>query len=92
MKILLRYRAHYLANEICKILDFPQQLKNRVYIDWSICKVESLENDDIIFGLIKEKLKELKDISYTEIAHKAINIGKNNLAIKLLGKNIQYCL
>ena len=44
-----------------------------------------MDSDDIVFTLIKDKLNDLKDISYTDIAHKAISIGKNNLAIKLLG-------
>ena len=84
VKILLRYRGHYLAYEICKYLDFPQKLKSLIYIDWARCKVESQESDEHLCLVINEKLKDEKGISFTEIAHKAIEIGKTELATKLL--------
>lgn len=34
--------------------------------------------------VIKEKIKEEKGVSFTEIAHRAIEVGKANLALKLL--------
>jgi hypothetical protein len=34
--------------------------------------------------MIKEKIKEEKGVSFTEISHKAIEIGKSTLALKLL--------
>ena len=84
IKILLRYRAHYLAFEVCKFLDFSQKLKSLIYIDWARCKVESQEPDDHLCFMINEKLKDEKGISFTEIAHRAIEIGKTDLATKLL--------
>ena len=84
IKILLRYRAHYLAYEVCKFLDFSQKLKSLIYIDWARCKVETQESDDHLCLVINEKLKDEKGISFTEIAHRAIEIGKTDLATKLL--------
>lgn len=84
IKILLRYRAHYLANEICKFLDFPQKLKSLIYIDWARCKVECQESDEHLCYVINQKLKDEKGVSFTEIAHRAIEIGKTDLATKLL--------
>ena len=34
--------------------------------------------------MIKEKIKEEKGVSFTEIAHRAIEVGKSGLALKLL--------
>lgn len=34
--------------------------------------------------MIKEKIKEEKGVSFTDIAHRAIEAGKPNLALKLL--------
>lgn len=84
IRLLLRYRAHYLAFEICKFLDFSQKLKSLIFIDWARCKVESQESDDHLCFIINEKLKDEKGISFTEIAHRAIEIGKTDLATKIL--------
>ena len=42
------------------------------------------EDDDRLCQLIKDKIKEEKGVSFTEIAHRAIEVGKASLALKLL--------
>ena len=84
VKILLRYRAHWLAFEICKYLDLSPKKISQIYVHWACCKVECNESDDVLCGVIYDKLKNEKGISYTEIAHKAKEIGKKQLATKLL--------
>lgn len=37
-------------------------------MDWAKCKIEQNDSDDAISNAIREKLKDEKGISYTEIA------------------------
>ena len=41
LKILLRYREHYLAFEIYKYLKKDQNFRVKIYTDWACCKVEN---------------------------------------------------
>ena len=73
---MLRYNLHYLATEVCRYLEYSSTLKEEVYVHWACCKVESIELDEVVYRVVVEKLKEYGEVSYTEIAKKAIEVGK----------------
>ncbi|XP_030637561.1 vacuolar protein sorting-associated protein 16 homolog isoform X2 [Chanos chanos] len=83
----LVYRKLYpLAIEICRYLKTPEyQGVSRVLKHWACCKVQQKEEaDDVIARAICVKLGETAGISYSEIATKAYECGRTELAIKLL--------
>jgi hypothetical protein len=85
LNILLRYREHYFAFEIYNYLKKDQLFRVRIFTDWACCKVQNYDEDeDSICDEIKYKLENEKGISFTEIAHKSIEIGRSELAMKLL--------
>ena len=84
IKILLRYQLYYLADEICKFLSFDQRLISNVYVSWACAKIEGKENDETLAIIINDKLKFCQYVSYTEIAKKAVQLGKKKLANKLI--------
>lgn len=85
LKILLRYREHYLAFEIYQYLKKDQNFRVKIYTDWACCKVENYnESEEKICDDIRAKLEREKGISFTEIAHKAIEVDRSDLALKLL--------
>jgi len=51
---------------------------------WACCKIESTIPDDDLVAIIKKKLSIHRDINFTKIAHKAFDIGKRDLVLKLL--------
>jgi hypothetical protein len=66
-------------------MGFSSPLLTKTLIHWACCKIESSSlPDDELVAVISRKLLLHKDITYTDIAHKAIDIGKKNLAVKLL--------
>lgn len=83
----LVYRKLYpLAIEICRYLKTPEyQGVSRVLKHWACCKVQQKEeSDEVIARTISLKLGEAAGISYSEIATKAYECGRTELAIKLL--------
>ena len=85
LKILLRYREHYLAFEIYQYLKKDQNFRVKIFTDWACCKVENVdEPEEMICETIREKLLHEKGISFTEIAHKAIEVDRSDLALRLL--------
>ncbi|KAG9349381.1 hypothetical protein JZ751_027824, partial [Albula glossodonta] len=80
----LVYRKLYpLAIEICRYLKTPEyQGVSRVLKHWACCKKE--EADEVIARAISLKLGEAAGISYSEIAARAYECGRTELAIKLL--------
>uniref|UniRef100_A0A4W4FEL3 Vacuolar protein sorting-associated protein 16 homolog n=1 Tax=Electrophorus electricus TaxID=8005 RepID=A0A4W4FEL3_ELEEL len=83
----LVYRKLYpLAIEICRYLKTPEyQGVSRVLKHWACCKVQQKEEaDENIARAISLKLGEAAGISYSEIATKAYECGRTELAIKLL--------
>lgn len=90
IKILMRYNAHYLAYRICTFRNLPEDVVSSIYINWALKKVEN-ESDkasDVLCKEIYTKLKDQPGISYTEIAHKAAEVGKEELAVLLLEKEV----
>lgn len=83
----LVYRKLYpLAIEICRYLKTPEyQGVSRVLKHWACCKVQQKEeSDDVIARVVSVKLGEAAGISYSEIASRAYECGRTELAIKLL--------
>ena len=70
--------------QIKRYFNFSHKLIAQIYTHWACCKVETQQDDDQLCFLIKEKIKEETGVSFTEIAHKAIEVGKSGLALKLL--------
>ncbi|XP_066543432.1 vacuolar protein sorting-associated protein 16 homolog [Amia ocellicauda] len=83
----LVYRRLYpLAIEICRYLKIPEyQGVSRVLKHWACHKVQQKEEpDDVIARAVNQKLGEAVGISYSEIAARAYDCGRTELAIKLL--------
>ena len=86
VKILLRYNLHYIALKICEHLGFQDKNKliPMIYEHWACCKIEQDLDEVVLCSIIKEKLQNVKGISFTDIAQKAINLYKNELGLRLL--------
>ncbi|CAD8088100.1 unnamed protein product [Paramecium sonneborni] len=82
--LLLKYNLHYLVIEISRFLKYQIKQKSTIYTHWACCKVESQQDDEQLCQIIKEKIKEQKGISFTQIAQKSIEIVKSQLDRKLL--------
>jgi len=82
--ILLRYNMHYLAYEIYNYLKKSQKFRVQIYTHWACCRVESEDEEETVCRDIRNKLSNEKGVSFTEIAHKAIDLGKTDLALRLL--------
>ena len=70
--------------QIKRYFNFSHKLIAQIYTHWACCKVETQQDDDQLCLIIKEKIKEENGVSFTEIAHRAIDVGKSGLALKLL--------
>ncbi|RXN33531.1 vacuolar sorting-associated 16-like protein [Labeo rohita] len=83
----LVYRKLYpLAIEVCRYLKTPEyQGVSRVLKHWACYKVQQKEeSDEGIAKAVSVKLADAAGISYSEIATKAYESGRTELAIKLL--------
>uniref|UniRef100_A0A672PHT0 Vacuolar protein sorting-associated protein 16 homolog n=1 Tax=Sinocyclocheilus grahami TaxID=75366 RepID=A0A672PHT0_SINGR len=85
----LVYRKLYpLAIEVCCYLKTPEyQGVSRVLKHWACYKVahwQKEESDEVIAKAVSVKLADAAGISYSEIATKAYESGRTELAIKLL--------
>uniref|UniRef100_A0A8C9SES6 Vacuolar protein sorting-associated protein 16 homolog n=1 Tax=Scleropages formosus TaxID=113540 RepID=A0A8C9SES6_SCLFO len=85
-KLLVHRKLYPLAFEICRYLKTPEyQGVSRVLKHWACCKVQQKEEaDEVIARAISVKLGETAGISYSDIAAKAYECGRTELAIKLL--------
>ncbi|XP_065839193.1 vacuolar protein sorting-associated protein 16 homolog [Oscarella lobularis] len=80
-------RRHYaLAMRICKYMNISEmEGESRVLAHWACYKVEQRNIDDReLAAQISKKLGDARGISYTDIAEKATECGRRNLAIELL--------
>ncbi|XP_032222411.2 vacuolar protein sorting-associated protein 16 homolog isoform X2 [Nematostella vectensis] len=79
-------RRHYcLAIRICDYLKIPKaEGTSRILGHWACFKVQQQDSDEEIAHAINAKLCNSTGISYTEIASKALEKGKPELATKLL--------
>ncbi|KAM4626315.1 vacuolar protein sorting-associated protein 16 homolog [Discoglossus pictus] len=80
-------RRHYpLAIKICEYLKLSDfQGVSRILAHWACYKVQQKEkSDEEVAQAINQKLGDTPGISYSEIASKACDCGRTELAIKLL--------
>ncbi|GCB80437.1 hypothetical protein scyTo_0017176, partial [Scyliorhinus torazame] len=84
-RLVLR-RLYPLAINICKYMKISEfQGASRILAHWACYKVQQKEEpDDNIARAINNKLGDTPGISYSEIAAKAYECGRTELAIKLL--------
>ncbi|GCC27552.1 vacuolar protein sorting-associated protein 16 homolog isoform X1 [Chiloscyllium punctatum] len=84
-RLILR-RLYPLAIRICKYMKISElQGASRILAHWACYKVQQKdEPDDSIARAINHKLGDTPGISYSEIAAKAYECGRIELAIKLL--------
>lgn len=81
--ILVRRRQYFLAIQIAKYLQMPDC--SSILNHWAIYKVKQSQLDrEQVAREIAEKLGRSPGVSYTEIAKKAADFGRTQLAIKLL--------
>uniref|UniRef100_A0A3Q1GUH0 VPS16 core subunit of CORVET and HOPS complexes n=1 Tax=Acanthochromis polyacanthus TaxID=80966 RepID=A0A3Q1GUH0_9TELE len=83
----LVYRQFYpLAIEICRYLKIPDyQGVSRVLKHWASCKVQQKDlSDEAIARAVCVKVGDSPGVSYSDIAAKAYECGRTELAIKLL--------
>nr|DBA20146.1 TPA: hypothetical protein GDO54_015871 [Pyxicephalus adspersus] len=84
-RLVLR-RLYPLAVKICEHLKQPDfQGVSRILAHWACYKVQQKEKtDEEVAQAINQKLGDAAGISYSEIASKAYDCGRTELAIKLL--------
>lgn len=84
-RLVLR-RLYPLAVKICEYLKLSDfQGVSRVLAHWACYKVQQKEkSDEEVAHAINQKLGDTPGISYSEIASKACDCGRTELAIKLL--------
>ncbi|XP_073503935.1 vacuolar protein sorting-associated protein 16 homolog isoform X3 [Phyllobates terribilis] len=84
-RLVLR-RLYPLAVKICEHLKIPEfQGVSRILAHWACYKVQQKEkSDEEVAQAINQKLGDTAGISYSEIASKACDCGRTELAIKLL--------
>ncbi|XP_075231443.1 vacuolar protein sorting 16 [Lycorma delicatula] len=83
LDMLLIRRQYFLAIQVAKHLQLPDS--SRILIHWAHYKVrESHLDRETIANEIANKIGERSDVSYSEIAMKAADCGRTQLAIKLL--------
>uniref|UniRef100_A0A3Q1B844 Vacuolar protein sorting-associated protein 16 homolog n=1 Tax=Amphiprion ocellaris TaxID=80972 RepID=A0A3Q1B844_AMPOC len=83
----LVYRQFYpLAIEICRYLKIPDyQGVSRVLKHWASCKVQQKDlSDEAIARAVCVKVGDSPGVSYSDIAARAYECGRTELAIKLL--------
>lgn len=70
--------------QIVNFLHLPDRFKSAIYVHWARCKIEKNDTDASICSAIQKKLQGEPNISFTDIAHKALSHGKPQIALQLL--------
>mmetsp|Transcript_324 Transcript_324/g.338 ORF Transcript_324/g.338 Transcript_324/m.338 type:complete len:744 (+) Transcript_324:332-2563(+) len=82
IKRLLDSHHHYLALQISKFWKLRQE---HIFVHWACAKLtDQAFSDKEMCELICSKLNLCKSVSYTDIARKALDSGRKDLAIDLL--------
>lgn len=83
---LVHRKLYPFAIEVCRYLKTPEyQGVSRVLKHWACYKVQQREeSDEVIARAVSMRLADAAGISYSEIATKAYESGRTELAIKLL--------
>uniref|UniRef100_A0A3B5MDZ8 Vacuolar protein sorting-associated protein 16 homolog n=1 Tax=Xiphophorus couchianus TaxID=32473 RepID=A0A3B5MDZ8_9TELE len=87
LSLRLVYRQFYpLAIEVCRYLKIPDyQGVSRVLKHWASCKVQQKDlTDEAIARAVCAKVGDSPGVSYSDVAAKAYECGRPELAIKLL--------
>jgi len=88
---LIQRRLFPLALEVAQFLQLPPaEGKSRVLAHWAIYKVETSTSEETETARqVSSRLGLTPDISYSDIAEKAIECGKRQLAIQLLEHEVR---
>ena len=87
IKKTMRMLNFGLAFEICHFLDYSDK---KVYQRYAISKIKNIsfnideEEEEKIFNILNEKLKNVKNLSFIKLAKKAFKYHKNIIGIKFL--------
>ncbi|XP_052253971.1 vacuolar protein sorting-associated protein 16 homolog [Dreissena polymorpha] len=83
---LVNRKYFYLAIRICQYLKLPEaEGASRILAHWACYKVQSKgEDDEQVARAIADKLGDTPGVSYSDVANKALEVGRNDLAIRLL--------
>lgn len=83
---LVMRKHFYLAIRICQYLKIPEsEGASRILAHWACYKVQQKgEDDEVIARAIADKLGDTPGVSYSDIASKALECGRTDLAIRLL--------
>lgn len=82
IKRLLDSHHHFLALQISKFWKLRQE---HIFVHWACAKLtDQAFSDQEMCELICSKLNLCKSVSYTDIARKALDSGRKDLAIRLL--------
>ncbi|XP_062617543.1 vacuolar protein sorting-associated protein 16 homolog, partial [Saccostrea cucullata] len=84
-RLVLR-KLFYYAVKICQYLKIPDgEGASRILAHWACYKVQQkTEDDEAIARAINQKLGDTPGISYSDIASHALEVGRTDLAIRLL--------
>lgn len=84
MELLMTRRHHFLALDLASFLKMPDS-SNIIRLHWACYKVKHSKYPiEQIARDIARKIGETKGVSYTEIAKKAADCGRRDLAIKII--------
>lgn len=88
---LIQRRLFPLALQVCEFLQLPPaEGRSRVLAHWAIYKVETSSTEETETARqVSQRLGLTPDISYTDIAEKAAECGKKQLAIQLLEHEVR---
>ncbi|WAR04987.1 VPS16-like protein [Mya arenaria] len=83
---LVMRKYFYLAIRICQYLKLPEaEGASRILAHWACYKVQQKnEDDEHLARVIADKMGDTPGVSYSEIANKALEVGRPDLAIRLL--------
>uniref|UniRef100_UPI00358E0183 vacuolar protein sorting-associated protein 16 homolog isoform X2 n=1 Tax=Myxine glutinosa TaxID=7769 RepID=UPI00358E0183 len=84
---LVQRRMFPLAIRVCELLHLPErQGRSRVLEHWACYKVMTMkaEDEERLPKLIHERLGDTTGISYEEVAARATDMGRTELAVRLL--------
>ncbi|XP_053409060.1 vacuolar protein sorting-associated protein 16 homolog [Mercenaria mercenaria] len=84
-RLVLR-KYFYLAIRICQYLKLPEsEGASRILAHWACYKVlQKTEDDEQVAYAIRDKMGDTPGVSYSDIASKALECGRTDLAIRLL--------
>ena len=87
--LMLRYNMHYKAIEITQAMGYEKALQQKILVHWACCKVEQTDKDDQqTYKEIVERLEKQSGVQYMDIAIRAVQVGRNELAQLIMEREI----